>query len=71
MKVRVLARLNPDAADWDVERWTVRSEFPEVSATSQGRDAAVNFVIGAVLHALGDRPVPPRHIHFEVIDVDA
>jgi hypothetical protein len=67
VKVRIAVRLDPDARDYDVERWTAESAFPHVVCTSQSRTPCVDFVVGAVLCALGNFRVPPRLVEFEVV----
>lgn len=68
--VEVIVTETPDAQVWDTDRFTARCDFPAVECESQDRDAAVNFVKGAVLSAFGMSKELPDEIsvRFKVVD---
>lgn len=46
--------------------YVARCAFPEICACSWNRQEAVEFVKGAVLHAIGEWPKVPMAISFRV-----
>lgn len=61
--ITVIEDMSPP--EWDVARFRAHSDFPELEAMSQTREAAVMFVRGAVLCGLGQWPKPPISVLFQ------